>query len=116
MILLCILILDISSGKRALDLKAKRLTDNKTISLVKPDSSCLNNCYTRNNYDYVYGGRAEDAGNSEQEYTRWNVVGKKLYIEVIDLTIKLKKLLYLILTQLIFQKTMFLKSSILMVF
>jgi hypothetical protein len=85
--------LDISSGKRALDLKAKRLTDNKTISLVKPDSSCLNNCYTRNNYDYVYGGRAEDAGNSEQEYTRWNVVGKKLYIEVIDLTNKTEKTL-----------------------
>ena len=77
--------LDISSGKRSLDLKAKRLTDNKTISLVKPDSNCLNNCFTRNNYDYVYGGRAEDAGNSEHEYTRWNLVDKTLYIEVIDL-------------------------------
>ena len=76
--------LDNSSGKRALNLKATRVTDNKTISLVTPDNTCSNNCYTRNNYDYVYG-RNDDAGNSEGEYTRWNVVGKKLYIEVIDL-------------------------------
>ena len=76
--------LDNSSGKRALNLKATRVTDNKTISLVTPDNTCSNNCYTRNNYDYVYG-RNDDAGNSEGEYTRWNVVEKKLYIEVIDL-------------------------------
>jgi len=76
--------LDNSSGKRALNLKATRVTDNKTISLVTPDNTCSNNCYTRNNYDYVYG-RNDDAGNSEGEYTRWNVVGEKLYVEVIDL-------------------------------
>ena len=76
--------LDISSGKRALNLKATRVTDNKTISLVSPDNTCSNNCYTRNNYDYIYSRNA-DAGNSESEYTRWNVVGKKLYVEVIDL-------------------------------
>jgi len=76
--------LDNSSGKRALNLKATRVTDNKTISLVSPDNTCSNNCYTRNNYDYVYG-RNDDAGNSEGEYTRWNVVGEKLYVEVIDL-------------------------------
>jgi hypothetical protein len=52
--------------------------------LVSPDNTCSNNCYTRNNYDYVYG-RNDDAGNSEGEYTRWNVVGEKLYVEVIDL-------------------------------
>ena len=76
--------LDNSSGKRALNLKATRINDNKTISLVSPDNTCSNNCYTRNNYDYVYG-RNDDAGNSEGEYTRWNVVGEKLYVEVIDL-------------------------------
>ena len=76
--------LDNSSGKRALNLKATSINDNKTISLVSPDNTCSNNCYTRNNYDYVYG-RNDDAGNSEGEYTRWNVVGEKLYVEVIDL-------------------------------
>ena len=76
--------LDNSSGKRALNLKATSINDNKTISLVSPDNTCSNNCYTRNNYDYVYG-RNDDAGNSESEYTRWNVVGEKLYVEVIDL-------------------------------
>jgi hypothetical protein len=76
--------LDISSGKRALNLKATSINDNKTISLVSPDNTCSNNCYTRNNYDYIYSRNA-DAGNSEGEYTRWNVVGKKLYVEVIDL-------------------------------
>ena len=73
--------LDNSSGKRALNLKATRVTDNKTISLVTPDNTCSNYCYTRNDYDYVYGS----SGVYESEYSRWNVVGKKLYIEVIDL-------------------------------
>ena len=76
--------LDISSGKRALNLKATSINDNKTISLVSPDNTCSNNCYTRNNYDYIYSRNA-DEGNSEGEYTRWNVVGEKLYVEVIDL-------------------------------
>ena len=79
---------DISNSKHPLILKATRLSDNATVSLIKPNSTCTSHCFENDDYDYYF------KGTGEGDYARWHKYGNTLFVDVIDLAGGDKKILY----------------------
>jgi hypothetical protein len=79
--------IDTSNSKNALILKATRMSDNTTISLIKPSSNCSSHCFLKDDYNFYFDG------NDVGDYTRWHKHNNILYADVIDLSTNNKQTL-----------------------
>ena len=72
--------IDFSLSQKPTLISAKRISDNKTVTILKPDSSCSKNCFQIDN--------ANINEDSPSPYTKWYSEGNKFYIPMYDLVNK----------------------------
>ena len=72
--------IDFSLSQKPTLISAKRISDNKTVTILKPDNSCSKNCFKIDN--------ANINEESPSPYTKWYSEGNNFYIPMYDLVNK----------------------------